>query len=161
MKTTIACALALLAGCAGYAPTQVAVGSSESEVVQSMGPPTSRYTLADGQQRLEYARGPYGRHTYMVDLDAQGRVAKVEQVLDARHFEQVLPGQSRDEVLRTIGRPSERAGMFRDGQIWSWRYANNDCLWYQAQFDAQGVLTSAGYGIMPGCDGPNDRTPSR
>jgi hypothetical protein len=30
MKTTIACALALLAGCAGYAPTHVAVGNSES-----------------------------------------------------------------------------------------------------------------------------------
>src|SRR5213083_1985964 len=109
MKTTIAATLVLLAGCAGYGPPpQLAAGSSEGEVVQTMGAPTGRYTLADGQQRLEYARGPYGRHTYMVDLDAQGRVAKVEQVLDARHFAQLAPGQSRDDVLRTIGRPSER-----------------------------------------------------
>jgi len=46
----------------------------------------------------------------------------------------------------------------RDGQIWSWRYANNDCLWWQAQFDAQGVVTAAGYAPERGCDGSNDRS---
>jgi hypothetical protein len=157
MNRLLAGALVVLAGCAGYAPTQVRVGAGEGDVVQAMGQPTGRYTMPDGRQRLEYARGPYGRHTYMIDLDAQGRVARVDQVLDARHFATISPGISRDEVLRTLGRPSERQGMFRDGQIWSWRYFNNDCLWYQAQFDAQGVLTSAGYGIMPGCDAPNDK----
>ena len=62
-----------------------------------------------------------------------------------------------DEVVRTIGRPSERAGAMRFGQIWSWRYANNDCLWWQAQLNAQGIVTSAGYAQIPGCDGPNER----
>jgi len=143
----------LLAACAGYGPGTVRVGSSEAEVTQTMGTPTGRYTMPGGTQRLEFARGPYGRHTYMVDLDAQGRVAKVEQVLDERHFATLLPGQTRDEVLRTIGRPGERMGMMRDGQIWSWRYPNNDCLWYQAQFNAQGILHSAGYGVERGCDG--------
>lgn len=142
-----------LAACAGYGPAGVSAGSTEAEVVQAMGQPTGRYTLPAGVQRLEYARGPYGRHTFMVDLDAQGRVAKVEQVLDARHFATIVPGQTRDEVLRTLGRPGERAGMMRDGQIWSWRYANNDCLWWQAQFDAQGIVTGAGYGQERGCDG--------
>jgi hypothetical protein len=92
----------------------------------------------------------------MADLDAQGRVARFEQVLDARHFATVLPGASTDDVLRTIGHPSDRMGM-RNGQIWSWRYANNDCLWYQAQLDVQGVVASAGYGLAPGCDG-DDRS---
>ena len=45
--------------------------------------------------------------------------------------------------------------MMRDGQIWSWRYANNDCLWWQAQFDAQGVLIQDVYGPERGCDAPN------
>ena len=145
-----------LAACAGYGPgAGVRAGSSEAEVVQAMGQPTSRYTMPGGMQRLEFARGPFGRHTYMVDLDAQGRVANVEQVLDARHFARVMPGQTRDEVLRTLGRPGERVGMMRDGQIWSWRYANNDCLWWQAQFDAQGVVTAAGYAPERGCDGPD------
>ena len=144
-----------LVSCAGYGPAGLQPGSSEADVVQVMGQPTGRYTMPGGMQRLEFARGPYGRHTYMIDLDAQGRVAKVEQVLDSWHFATVLPGQTRDDVLRTLGRPSERAGMMRDGQIWSWRYANNDCLWWQAQFDAQGVLIQAGYGPERGCDAPN------
>jgi hypothetical protein len=92
----------------------------------------------------------------MVDFDGQGRLVEWEQVLNPEHFATVMPGQTRDEVLRTLGRPGERMGMFRDGQIWSWRYANNDCLWYQAQFDAQGIVTAAGYGPERGCDG-NER----
>jgi hypothetical protein len=145
-----------LTACAGYGPgADVRAGSSEAEVVQTMGPPTGRYTLLNGTQRLEFARGPFGRHTWMVDLDAQGRVANVEQVLDAQHFARVMPGQTRDDVLRTLGRPGERVGMYRNGQIWSWRYANNDCLWWQAQFDAQGVVTAAGYAPERGCDGPD------
>ncbi len=146
--------VAALAACAGYGPgTDVRTGSTEAQVVQTMGQPTGRYTLPDGTQRLEFARGPYGRHTWMVDLDGQGRVLQIEQVLEPRHFARVLPGQSRDEVLRTIGRPGERMGMMRNGQIWSWRYPNNDCLWWQAQLDAQGIVTSAGYAQEPACEG--------
>ena len=35
----------------------------------------------------------------------------MEQVLDVNHFDVINPGQTRDDVLRRIGRPSERAGM--------------------------------------------------
>ena len=159
MRHRIALLLAaMLTACAGYGPGTVGVGNTEAEVVQVMGQPTGRYAMPGGTQRLEFARGPYGRHTYMVDLDAQGRVANIEQVLDARHFALVMPGQTRDEVLRTLGRPGERVGMMRDGQIWSWRYANYDCLWWQAQFDAQGIVTAAGYSPERGCGAPNDRS---
>jgi hypothetical protein len=91
----------------------------------------------------------------MVDLDAQGLVLQWDQVLDRRYFDAVTPGMNSDQLLRFIGRPSERMGMMRNGQIWSWRYYNNDCLWWQAQLDAQGVVTSAGYGLMPQCNAPN------
>lgn len=155
--TTILAALAAaLAACAGYGPPRdMHVGSTEAEVVQAMGPPTGRYQLPEGPTRLEFARGPYGRETFMVDLDAQGRVLEWNQVLSPRYFESINPGMKSEELLRYIGRPSERQGVFRGGQIWSWRYYNNDCLWYQVQLDSQGVVTSAGYGILPGCDGPN------
>jgi hypothetical protein len=158
LRSLISTIAVALAACAGYAPSALPEGSSEADVKQAMGEPTGRYALAGGGQRLEYARGPYGRHTYMVDLDALGRLIKWEQVLDVHHFAAVMPGLTRDEVLRTIGRPGERMGMMRDGQIWSWRYANNDCLWYQAQFDAQGIVTTAGYGTERGCDGDNKRS---
>ena len=101
----------LLAACAGYAPpNDMRAACTEAEVVQAMGPPTGRYQLPEGPTRLEFARGPYGRHTYMVDLDAQGRVLKWDQVLDRRYFEAVTPGMTSEQLLRFIGRPSERDG---------------------------------------------------
>jgi hypothetical protein len=144
--------LAGLVGCAAYGPGDLRAGASEAELMQSLGPPTSRYVMPDGSTRLEFARGPYGRHTWMVDLDAAGRVARWDQVLHELNFMTILPGQTRDEVLRNIGRPGERAGMRGDGQIWSWRYPTNDCLWYQVSLDSKGIVTSAGIGPDPRCD---------
>ena len=157
--TIVAAAAALLVACAGYAPpNDMRVGMAEAEVVQAMGPPTGRYQLPEGPMRLEFARGPYGRHTYMVDLDAQGRVLKWDQVLDRRYFEAVSPGMTADQLLRFIGRPSERMGMMRNGQIWSYRYAfANDCFWWQAQLNAEGVVTAAGYAPAPWCNGTAER----
>ena len=150
--------LALLAACAGYAPpADLPVGAPEADVVNRMGPPTGRYPLPNGGERMEYARGPYGRETFMIDLDAQRRVVQWDQVLQRSYFDTLNPGMKADQLLPVIGRPSERVGMFRNGQIWSWRYYNNDCLWWQAQLDAQGVVTAAGYGIDPRCDAPSDR----
>ena len=151
--TMIAAATAALAACAGYAPPpNLKVGSTEAEVIAAMGPTTGRYQLPEGPLRLEFARGPYGRHTYMVDFE-QGRMTEWNQVLDRRYFEVVSPGMTSDQLLRFIGHPSEVHGMMRDGKIWSYRYYNTDCLWWQAQLDAQGVVTAAGYAPAPGCDG--------
>jgi hypothetical protein len=146
------CAAGVLVACAGNMPPKDLNGRSEAQVVQAMGQPTGRYPLPDNGRRLEFAKGPAGRETYMIDLDAQGRVVQSDQVLDANHFDVVSPGMKRDDLLRFIGRPCERAGVRGGGEIWSWRYANNNCLWWQAQVDAQGVVVGAGYAAMPSCD---------
>ena len=151
-SVTAAAAALLAIACAGPQTSQDLNGRSEAEVIQAMGQPTGRYAMPDNGRRLEFARGPAGRETYMVDLDAQGRVVQSEQVLDPRFFDVVTPGMKSDELLRFIGRPSERRGSRGDGQIWSWRYYNTNCLWWQAQVDAQGVVTGAGYASLPGCD---------
>jgi len=158
ITTVLASLTAVLVACAGYAPPRdMRAGTTEAEVTQAMGPPTGRYQLPEGPTRLEFARGPYGRQTYMVDLDAQGRVLEWNQVLSPRYFESIIPGMKSEELLRYIGRPSDRQGVFRGGQIWSWRYHNNDCLWYQVQLDAQGVVSTAGYGNEPRCPGGDIR----
>jgi hypothetical protein len=151
-RWTAVIAASLLAACAGVPSTSDLKGRSEAEVLQAMGQPTGRYDLPDNGRRLEYAKGPGGRHTYMVDLDARGRVVQVEQVLDRRYFEAVSPGMKKDVLLTFIGRPSDVNGVRGGGQIWSWRYANNDCLWWQAQLDPQGTVVNAGYASLPGCD---------
>ena len=154
MRATViaASAACLLVACASNTPPKDLTGRSEAEVVQAMGQPTGRYLLVNNGRRLEYAKGPAGRETYMVDLDAQGRVVQLDQVLDSNHFDVVNPGMKGDDLLRFIGRPSERRGVRGGGNLWSWRYANYDCLWWQAELDATNIVTGTGYATAPGCD---------
>lgn len=146
-------AAALAAGCAGYSPSDVKPGQTAEEVARSMGPPTARYSLPDGRQRIEYARGPMGKHTYMIDLDAQGRVTGWEQVLTERNFESVAPGMTREQVLLKLGRPAEHLLIPRQGfDIWNYRYdASPLCRWYQVSMRGDAVA-EAGYGNDPMCD---------
>lgn len=125
-------------------------GRSEADLITVKGPPTGRYALPDGQQRLEFARGPQSRQTFMADVDSHGHVIEFEQVLDVRRFALVTPGATRDGVLRTIGQPSDRAPL-RDGEVWAWRYANRHCVWYQIELDQNGVVKATGYKPEPGC----------
>ncbi len=145
----------LLGACAS--PTPIA-GTPRDEVLRSWGTPTATYLLPDysggAGQRLEYASGPFGRHTWMIDLDSAGRVAKARQVLSEAEFFQVqsAPQLSSEELLRWIGTPGERRGAHRGGQTWSWRYPTNDCLWFQASIDPQGQVSGSAFAIDPACD---------
>ena len=125
-----------------------------------MGPATGRYTLPDGSTRLEFARGPFGRHTWMLDLGPDGRVKASEQVLTDNMFATLREGDSRESVLQRIGQPSEvRGGGRQGGEVWSWRYDDrNNCLWFEvSMIDARVVHPS--YGIDPRCNaGGNDRS---
>ena len=150
---TAAMLAALLGACAGYAPGGVGPGQSEADVARSMGAATGRYALPGGATRLEYARGPYGRHTYMIDLDAAGRVARVDQVLNEANFLRVNPGMTQSDLLLLLGRPGEVFGVrLENAQVWSWRYPTNDCLWFQATVTRDGRVLDAGRGIDPRCD---------
>lgn len=143
---------AVLAGCALGTPT-VQPGQSEAEVLAAMGAPTGRYTLPQGGQRLEYATGPNGRVTWMVDLDAGGRVTGLAQVLQERYFAQVRDGMSREDLLRLLGRPAERAGEWQHRETWSWRFETYDCVWLRITLSAeQRVLGGAALMIDPKCD---------
>lgn len=147
----------LITACAGWAPQPPQPGQTEADVVARAGTPTGRYTLPGGGTRLEYATGPYGRTTWMVDLDSAGRVTGARQVLTDTFLMQMqirIPGMPRDELLREVGRPGERrAGSFlQGGEIWSWRYVTNDCLWFQVSIGDDGVARSGSFGIDPVCD---------
>ena len=148
-------AVLVLTGCA---PVPPAPGTSATELQTTWGRPTARYVLPEGATRLEYAAGPYGRTTWMVDVDAAGRVTGSRQVLDEAEFLQVQSARdlSRDGLLRWLGTPGERKhGGWAGGEVWSWRYPTNDCLWFQASVSDAGLVTSAAYGIDPRCDVPS------
>lgn len=146
-----AAVVALVSACAGYAPPSDVSGVSRDEIVARMGPPDMQRQLAGGS-RLEYPRGPYGVHTWFVYLDANGRATRSEQVLTETNFLRVNPGMGRDDVLLLLGRPGEVEGLARSrGSVWSYRYENNRCLWFQIEMTQENTVRSAGYGEPPEC----------
>jgi hypothetical protein len=145
---------ALVGACAGSA---FRAGQTEPELLSHAGRPTGRYSMPGGGQRLEYATGPMGRQTWMVDLDAQGRVVRWAQVLNEATFQQVTDGMSRDDLLRLIGRPAQRVPERMNRETWYWRYPTNECLWFGVTVlppDGR-VQHGGGYMIDPMCDLPS------
>jgi hypothetical protein len=148
--------VSVLAGCAVLNPPPPSPGQSEADALRRFGQPTARYPMPDGVSRLEFATGPYGRETWMVDLDGSGRVIVARQVLNEASFADFqarAPGMTRDELLRTLGRPGERRhGGRQGGEVWSWRYPTNDCLWFQVSIGNDGLVRDGAYGIDWRCD---------
>jgi hypothetical protein len=66
-------------------------------------------------------------------------------------------GLDREELLRALGRPGERRhGGWPGGEVWSWRYPNHDCLWFQASIRDDGRVRDAAFGQDPACGSPAD-----
>ncbi len=159
-RPAVPAALALavaLADCAlaPYSPAGVPAGASRAEVERIMGPPTGRYTMPDGHARLEYNHMPMGRHTYMIDLDADGRVAHWENVLDEAHFAAIRPGMHAPDVLRLVGPPSFTGHYLlpRRADTWLYRFQTiQRCILFEISFDAAtGEVLEGDYPPDPAC----------
>lgn len=142
------CALASLAACAGYGGSGLKPGfATFADVVATMGEPAMRWKDADGREQLAYPRGPAGTQTFMVFIGEDGRLERIEGVLDTAHFSRIEPGRSdKAAVLRLLG-PAQPAWTAyfkaRDELVWEWRFCDS---WGQvARFD---VLFDATTGIV-------------
>jgi hypothetical protein len=112
-----------------------------------MGAPAMRWDEPDGRVQLAYPRGPAGTQTFMAHIRPDGRLDRIEGVLDTKHFALIENGKSTQaDVLKILG-PSfpgwtayfER----RDELVWEWRFCND---WGQmARFD---VLFDGTTGIV-------------
>lgn len=148
--------LLFLTACSGYAPPANVGDLTQAQLVAHMGQPDTIRQTASGT-RLEFPRGPMGHHTWFVDIDPAGKIVKIEQVLTELRFDQIVPGMAQDEVRQLLGRPSEIQGLGRSrGVVWSYRYENYACQWFQVEIDQSKQVRSAGYGQPPECMG-NDR----
>jgi len=148
----------LLAACSGYAPPDAVIGMSRDELLLRMGKPDTEFVSKEGT-RLEFPRGPAGKHTWFVYLDASGRVSRSEQVLTEKNFNLINPDMTQAQVRQLLGRPSEVQGLARErGVVWNYRYENNSCLWFQVELSLEQQVRSAGYGEPPECQFPNDRS---
>ncbi|HEX6635671.1 MAG TPA: hypothetical protein VF038_17020 [Usitatibacter sp.] len=145
MKTSaFLVATLVLSACASYSGYGLRTGSStESDVRTTMGPPALEIA-ENGGKELFYPKGPLGTQTFAVHVDAQGRLAGIDQVLDDDHFRPIHEGQTRDEVLRRIGPPGDRMRYPNGTDAWIYRYT--DTWGYTADFyvsfNPQGIVVS-------------------
>ncbi len=143
----------LLSGCAtSYAPSPEIVGATPDEVIARLGPPTPRPESLSKVRRLDFPRGPYGRHTYVVYFDEQGRAERIAQLLDEKNFARIKPEMGQAEVVEIIGVSRDTFLLGRDrGYVWNYRYITPLCQWFQVEFTLEGKVRSTGYGQPPEC----------
>jgi len=143
--------LPMLHACASYTPPKELAGISREALIAQMGVPDMERRLDTGS-RLEFPRGPYGHHTWFVYLDSSGKATRAEQVLTPQNFSRIDVGMGQDEVRMLLGRPGEIQGLGRSrGEVWSYRYENYDCQWFQVELSLEKQVRSAGYGQPPEC----------
>jgi len=124
----------------------IAVGqSSEADVLRQAGKPDIVWEEESGERRLEYPRGPEGGTTWMVTIGADGRVARIEQVLTAENFARIRPGMSQDSVRRMLGRPTkvEKFALKRE-EVWGYRWWEQpqERAFFNVHFNEQGTVTT-------------------
>lgn len=134
-------ALLLLAACA----TPASLVGRPAVELGALGQPIGEYPGPDGSRTIAFSPGYYSGVTYMADVDAAGTVRAVRQALVEESFQQVVPGMSRDEVLRLIGPPLDSTEFTRQRET-SWEYRFTDAWGYRAffyvNFDPRGIVVS-------------------
>ncbi|WP_370690373.1 hypothetical protein [Hydrogenophaga sp.] len=155
-----ATALALVLAACGSMPETVSPGTSRAEIEQRLGRPTAVHPLPDGT-RLQYSRQPSGQQVFNLDLDAQGRLARVDQVLDIEWLQRIQVDRwTREDVLRQFGQPAvvERVARF-EGGVWTYRYLEPFSLARLAHIyiDAQGTVRRVVYTDEPLLDDVGNR----
>lgn len=162
----VALSVLIISGCAGYSGSTLKPGvSALPEVIATMGQAAMVWKNPDGSEQLAFPRGPAGTQTFMVYLGPDGKLQRVEQVLDTVHFSRVQPGISKDEVLRILGPSGSRwtQAYTRSNQLaWSWLTCDswNMQEFFDVMFDlTSGLVRSTGRhphlvgtdGIQPAC----------
>lgn len=110
-------------GCANL--TGIVPGTSAAAVEASSGKPYRVWPETGGGSSWEYPLGPQGRYTYMVRVGADGRVARVDQVLGWDTFRGVRIGMPAQEVEHLLGRPYSKVTFPLTGQTaWAWRFVD-------------------------------------
>ena len=127
-------ALALAGGCANF--SAISPGDSAPTVEARVGPPGAVWKNADGSEVWEYPQGFYAVQTFMVAFGSDHAVREVRQVLNETYFSRILPGMSREDVRRLIGKPRE-IWYFpaRDEETWTWRYYDVTYRFFNVLFD--------------------------
>lgn len=142
----------LLLGCTTYAPSPRLIGMSQEQVVAVLGTPYPTPVDLSQAKRLDFPRGPHGKHTYSVLFDAEGKATGFRQLLTEENFREIRPGMDVSAVIELIGISRDTFGLARNrGYVWNFRYITPLCRWFQIEFTAEHKVRSSGYGMPPEC----------
>lgn len=151
-RAALAAALPLmLAACAH--PQLIDVGTPRAEVERELGAPDAVVALPDGGTRLVYSGQPFGQEVWWMTIDASGRYAGLENVLDREHFALIRPGVSTErDVFDLFGKCAEKYVFhLKNEHAWMYRFKDGGMFdmacW--VQFDTRGVVTEVGYTLDP------------
>lgn len=140
--------LLLMAGCDRVATGELQAGQSTvADMKLKMGDPASVYREGD-KEVWEYPLGPEGVRTYMMTVNAQGMLEKIDQVLVDANFKRIQPGMTITEVRRILGRNSkeQRFGMTPSELTHKYKFnANNDDQYFDVTYGADGRVKEVGY----------------
>lgn len=151
-------AVSLVLGCTSYSPESLPARSSIAQASAKLGKPSGEYALAGGGKRLEFARGPYGLHTFMLDFDASGLLLASTQVLYEENFATIKVGMKSDDVLLALGHPAHEYGVWSGQQtIWAYRFDSPQCRWFLVGVNPQRQVASTSYGPDPRCEAGGNR----
>ena len=121
--------------------------STVHDVRASMGPPSMEWCDADGSMTWEYPRMPQGLVNYMLDFAPDKRLREVRQVLSEANFARIVPGMTRDDVRRRLGRSvREQHFALKKEYAWEWRTKSESGYdyFFDVYFDESGRVTRTG-----------------
>lgn len=152
LKMAAALATVTIGACTSYAPSKHFIGLSHSDTITALGKPNPMPPDVESAKRLDFPRGPFGKHTYSVYFDDQGKVSGYQQLLTEENFAKIVPGMAESEVVDVIGVSKDRFMLARDrGYVWNYRYFSPLCRWLQIEFTLEGKVRSTGYSKPPEC----------
>ncbi|MFC4274125.1 hypothetical protein [Achromobacter aloeverae] len=143
-----------LAGCAS--PDSAKPGTLLSDMEKQYGPPSTQCPAPNGGQRVVWSQQPEGSYAWSADIDSDGRVVRVAQVLKEEFFKNIQPGWSPDQVRCVFGPPAKTSvtglGEKRE-EIWTYRYVQ-DLRWHMVMYVYMG---RDGKGVTHFHTGPDER----
>lgn len=150
-QLTLLLSLVLITGCTSFAPSQSMLGQSREAVIAEMGVPHSEVPEAQGK-RLVYPRGPWGKSTFFVHLNAEGRVTRWEDVLTVNNFYRITPGMRAEQVEDLIGPSLDHSRVSKGNEtIWNYPFHNSICQIFQVALTPAGLVDSIGFGYASEC----------
>jgi hypothetical protein len=137
-----------LVGCDRVATGELQAGQSTvADLKLKMGEPAS--VSRDGDKEIwEYPLGPEGVRTYMMTVNAQGTIEKIDQVLTDANFKRIQPGMTIIEVRRILGRNSkeQRFGMSPTELTHKYKFNNGvEDQYFDVTYTADGRVKETGY----------------